>query len=156
MSIIFLVTLFLMSNYSVFAQVDTTIAGTDTTITTTLINTSPLETEKKEINLSETAKKLCARWDLTEYKENGKAQELPNYEIEFLINGHYNAIEEEEYDEGTWIMNEDNSKIIFDAGTEYQEEWTILNIDAKMIKVKFTSEGKRYEYTFGPYVEYKP
>jgi len=51
---------------------------------------------------------------------------------------------------------EDNSKIIFDEGTQYQEEWAIVSADAKTFKIRFTSEGKKYEYTFVPYVEWKP
>lgn len=135
---------------------DTTATKVDTTGITSEVIQVPVETVRKEIELSETAKMLCARWDLSEYRENGKVQELPNYEIEFSPDGKYNALEEQDYDEGYWTMSEDNSKIIFDKGTQYQEEWTIVSVDAKTFKIKFTSDGKRYEYTFVPYVEWKP
>lgn len=135
---------------------DTTIVGNDTTITTTLYEFETPDSEAKEIILSETGKMLCARWDLSEYRENGKVQELPNFEIEFFTNGKYNMLEEQDYIEGMWQLSEDNSKIIFDEGTEYSEEWTIVNTDAKAFKVKFSAEGKKYEYTFVPYVEWKP
>lgn len=154
-SIIYLITFFVFFNSIAFGQ-DTTIVGTDTTITITLYDFTAPDSEKKEIALSETGKILCARWDLSEYKENGRTDELPNFELEFFPDGTYNMLEEQDYMEGTWIMSEDNSKIIFDEGTEYSDEWTIVNVDAKMFKVKFTSEGKRYEYTFVPYVEWKP
>jgi len=148
--------LFLFFHFTAFGQVDTTVTKVDTTGITSEVIPAPVETVKKEIVLSETASMLCARWDLSEYRENGKVQELPNYEIEFFPDGKYNAMEESDYDEGWWIMSEDNSKIIFDEGTQYQEEWTIVNADTKTFKIRFTSEGQKYEYTFVPYVEWKP
>ncbi|MCX6163674.1 MAG: hypothetical protein NTU73_02240 [Ignavibacteriae bacterium] len=160
-TLIFFLAIFVLGDISVFAQSDTTIVKADTIIMKSDITLSPSETYTTELNttettLSGTAKMLCARWDLSEYRENGKIQELPNYEIEFLPNGTYNAMEESDYDEGAWILSEDNSKIIFDADTEYREEWTIVSLGDKLIKVKFTSDGNKYEYMFGPYVEWKP
>ncbi len=140
-------------NFSLKAQVETNSTKSDSTETTSEVSPTPVE---KEIALSETAKILCVRWDLAEYRENGKVQELPNYEIEFFSNGKYNALEETDYDEGFWTLSNDNSKIIFDEGTKYQEEWNIISIDAKMFKVKFNSERIKYEYTFVPFVEWKP
>jgi hypothetical protein len=154
-----LISFFVISIFScsfIYAQADTTATKVDTVTTTMEAAPILVVKEVKEINLSETAKMLCARWDLSEYRENGKVQELPNYELEFFSDGKYNALEEQDYDEGYWTMSDDNSKIIFDEGTEYREEWTVVSVDAMMFKVRFTSEGKKYEYTFVPYVEWKP
>lgn len=98
---------------------------------------------------------IINKWEITEYKENGKIQELPNYEIEFFPDGTYSAIEEEEFDNGVWSLGENNGKLIFDENSINREEWSIVSMDAKKIVVKFTDEGKTYEYTFIPWVKRK-
>lgn len=105
--------------------------------------------------LNETNEFIINKWEITEYKENGKVQELPNYEIEFFSDGTYSAIEEEEFDNGVWSLGENNGKLIFDENSINREEWSIVSMDAKNIVVKFTDEGKTYEYTFIPWVKRK-
>ena len=105
--------------------------------------------------LNETNSFIINKWEITEYKENGKVQELPNYEIEFFSDGTYAAIEEEEFDNGVWSLGENNGKLIFDENSINREEWSIVSMDAKKIVVKFTDEGKTYEYTFIPWVKRK-
>lgn len=103
--------------------------------------------------LNESNAFIINKWEITEYKENGKVQELPNYEIEFFADGTYSAIEEEEFDNGVWSIGENNGKLIFDENSVNKEEWNIVSLDAKKIVVKFTDEGKTYEYTFIPWVK---
>lgn len=96
---------------------------------------------------------IINKWEMSEYKENGKVQELPNYEIEFFEDGTYSAVEEDDFDEGMWNIDEGNTKFIFDDSSPYREEWNILSMDAKKIIFKFTDGGKTYEYTFVPWVK---
>jgi hypothetical protein len=148
MSIIFLVTLFLMSNYSVFAQADSTFVNTDSSV----VEPKPVLNIPKPV-LNESNAFIINKWEISEYKENGKVQELPNYEIEFFNDGTYSAIEEEEFDNGAWNLGANNSKLIFDDNSPNREEWNIVSMDAKKIVVKFTDEGISYEYTFIPWVK---
>lgn len=138
-----------MSYISVYAQKDTTyVISTDSSVVEpiSLMNNSNL-------TLNKTKTFIINKWDLSEYKENGKVQELPNYEIEFFDDGTYTAIEEEEFDNGKWNLSEDNSLIIFDINTINQEEWIIESIDATRIVVKLSDGGRTYEYTFIPGVK---
>jgi len=95
---------------------------------------------------------LCRYWELKEYKENGKTQELPEFFIEFRSDGSYYSIEEDEPDSGVWTFSDDNSKIIFDINTEAEDEWVIVNLEENKLVVKFSSEGKNYQYTLLPAV----
>jgi hypothetical protein len=103
--------------------------------------------------LNETNSFIINKWEISEYKENGKVQDLPNYEIEFFEDGSYQAVEEEDFDNGAWNLGENNSQIIFDDNSPNREVWNIVSFDAKKIVVKFTSEGSTYEYTFIPWVK---
>ena len=93
---------------------------------------------------------FCKDWELTEYKEDGKVQELPDYLIEFKADGTYVSVEEGENDKGTWTLNDDSSCIIFDKGTPDEDIWTIINFDNTNLTVKFTDSGKKYQYILVP------
>jgi len=103
--------------------------------------------------LNETNSFIINKWEINEYKENGKVQELPNYEIEFFEDGTYSAFEEEDIDNGTWNLGEGNAKLIFDDNTPNREEWNIIIFEPKKIVFKFSDEGKTYEYTFNHWVK---
>jgi hypothetical protein len=141
--------IFLICCFPVYGQEDSTRMVADSTINDEEIKTRDIP---KPV-LNETNAFIINKWEISEYKENGKVQELPNYEIEFFEDGSYAAIEEEEFDKGTWILGESNSKLIFDDNSPNREEWNIVSMDAKKIVVKFTDEGKTYEYTFIPWVK---
>ena len=95
---------------------------------------------------------LCRYWELKEYKENGKTQELPEFLIEFRSDGSYYSIEEDEPDSGVWTLNDDNTKIIFDANTPSEDAWYIVSLEETKLVIKFSSEGKNYQYTLLPAV----
>ena len=101
---------------------------------------------------SDIKSKLNKYWELKEFKENGKAQDLPEYLIEFKPDGTYYSIEEDEPDNGAWTLNDDNTKIIFDKDTQDEEVWTIISLEDSKLVVKFTNEGKNYQYTLLPAV----
>lgn len=146
---IFILTLFCLSGKSLYAQEDSTRMVVDSTLNDE--ETKPTGIPKPVLN--ETNSFIINKWEITEYKENGKVQELPNYEIEFFEDGTYAAIEEEEFDNGVWNIGENNGKLIFDENSVNREEWNIVSMEAKKIVVKFTDEGKTYEYTFIPWVK---
>jgi hypothetical protein len=141
--------IFLVCCFPVYAQEDSTRMVADSTINDEEIKTRDIP---KPV-LNESNAFIINKWEISEYKENGKVQELPNYEIEFFEDGTYAAIEEEEFDNGAWNIGDNNSKIIFDDNTPNREEWNIVSMDAKKIVVRFTDEGKTYEYTFIPWVK---
>jgi hypothetical protein len=147
-SLIFFIVIFLACSFSVFAQTDSTAIQMDSTTG----NPEQVITSTKSV-LTGNGIFIINRWEISEYKENGKIQELPNYEIEFFDDGTYTAIEEEEFDNGKWSLSEDNSLIIFDINTISQEEWIIESIDSVKIVVKLSDEGNMYEYTFVPWVK---
>jgi hypothetical protein len=134
---------------SVFAQEDSTRMVVDSTVTDEEIKTPDIP---KPV-LNETNSFILNKWEISEYRENGKLQELPNYEIEFFEDGTYAAIEEEEFDNGVWNLGGNNTQLIFDDNSPNREVWNIVSMDAKKIVVKFTDEGKTYEYTFIPWVK---
>ena len=101
---------------------------------------------------SDIKSKLNKYWELKEFKENGKTQDLPEYLIEFKPDGTYYSIEEDEPDNGAWTLNDDNTKIIFDKDTQDEEVWTIISLEDSKLVVKFTNEGKNYQYTLLPAV----
>jgi hypothetical protein len=146
--ITYIILIFVFCNSSVYSQTDTSKVSADTTVAD---ETPFIEIPKPVLN--ETNSFIINKWEISEYKENGKVQELPNYEIEFFEDGSYAAIEEEEFDNGAWNLGENNSKIIFDENSPSREEWNIVSMDAKKIVVRFTDEGKTYEYTFIPWVK---
>ena len=96
---------------------------------------------------------LCKKWELKELKENGKTQDLPDFQIFFSEDGTYSLIEEDDTDNGVWAFSEDNSKVIFDKDTPDQDEWTIVTLEKEKLNFKLTEEGKKYEYIFIPYKE---
>lgn len=141
--------LFLIFCFPAFAQTDSTyVIGSDSTVV------KPEQTKVFPVPiLNESNSFILNKWEINEYKENGKVQELPNYEIEFFEDGTYTAIEEEEFDNGTWNLSPENSKLIFDDNTPNREEWNIISFDANKIVFRFTDEGKTYEYTFNHWVK---
>jgi len=141
--------LFLIICFPVFAQEDSTRMVVDSTLTDEEIKT--VEIPKPVLN--ETNSFIINKWEINEYKENGKVQELPNYEIEFFEDGTYSAFEEEDIDNGTWNLGEGNAKLIFDDNTPNREEWNIIIFEPKKIVFKFSDEGKTYEYTFNHWVK---
>jgi hypothetical protein len=147
--LIFVFAILIFSGSKIYAQEDSTRMVVDSTLTDEEIKTS--EITKPVLN--ETNSFIINKWEINEYKENGKVQELPNYEIEFFEDGTYSAIEEEDFDTGTWILGEGNSKLIFDDNTPNREEWNIISFDSKKIVFKFSDEGKTYEYTFNHWVK---
>lgn len=96
--------------------------------------------------------KLYRYWELREFKENEKVQVLPEFLIEFRQDGSYYSIEENEPDNGLWTLSNDNSKIIFDIDTPNRDEWTIISIEDSKLMIKFSNEGKNYQYTLLPAV----
>lgn len=96
--------------------------------------------------------KLYRYWELREYKENGKAQDLPEFLIEFKSDGNYYSIEEDEPDTGTWVISDDETKIIFDKDTENEDVWNIISLEDSKLVVKFSNEGRSYQYTLLPAV----
>ena len=133
----------------IYAQEDSTRMVVDSTITDEEIKSNDIP---KPV-LNEANSFIINRWELSEYRENGKIQELPDYVIEFFDDGTYSAIEEEEYDNGIWNLGENNSKIIFDDNSPNREEWNITGMDAKKIVFRFADGGKTYEYIFIPWVK---
>jgi hypothetical protein len=93
---------------------------------------------------------LCKNWVLKEYKENGKAQNLYEYEIEFFTNGKYVETEEGETEKGVWEFNENNTAIVFDKSTLDQDEWIIEILEAGKFSVKFSDEDKNYRFIMIP------
>lgn len=96
---------------------------------------------------------LCKEWVLKEYYENGKIQDIYDYEIEFKKNGTYKEEEEGEAGKGTWELNENSTSIIFDKNTLDQDEWIIVGFDADKLTVKFTDEEKNFKFILAPYKE---
>jgi hypothetical protein len=93
---------------------------------------------------------LCREWVLKEYYENGKIQDLYDYEIELKKNGTYKEEDEGESGKGTWELNENSTSVIFDKGTLDQDEWIIVSIDADKLVVKFSDEDKNYKFLLVP------
>jgi hypothetical protein len=148
-AVIFFLALFCFGGKALHAQEDSTRMVVDSTITDEEIKSTDIP---KPV-LNETNSFIINKWEISEYKENGKVQDLPNYEIEFFEDGSYQAVEEEDFDNGAWNLGENNSQIIFDDNSPNREVWNIVSFDAKKIVVKFTSEGSTYEYTFIPWVK---
>jgi len=148
-AVIFFLALFCFGGKALYAQEDSTRMVVDSTITDEEIKSTDIP---KPV-LNETNSFIINKWEISEYKENGKVQDLPNYEIEFFEDGSYQAVEEEDFDNGAWNLGENNSQIIFDDNSPNREVWNIVSFDAKKIVVKFTSEGSTYEYTFIPWVK---
>jgi hypothetical protein len=148
-TVIFFLALFCFGGKALYAQEDSTRMVVDSTITDEEIKSTDIP---KPV-LNETNSFIINKWEISEYKENGKVQDLPNYEIEFFEDGSYQAVEEEDFDNGAWNLGENNSQIIFDDNSPNREVWNIVSFDAKKIVVKFTSEGSTYEYTFIPWVK---
>ena len=141
--------LFLLFNFVAKAQEDTLRMVVDSTMSNE--ETTTVDIPKPVLN--ETNNFIINKWEISEYKENGKVDELPNYEIEFFEDGTYSAIEEEDFDNGTWNIGANNSSIIFDELSTFSEVWNIVTLEPKKIVVRFSSEGKTYEYTFIPWVK---
>ena len=91
---------------------------------------------------------LLKSWVLKDYKENGKTQDLYEYEIEFFANGKYVETEEEETSKGIWELN-DNS-IVFDKNSLDQDEWLIVNFEPGKLIIKFSDEDKNYQFVLEP------
>jgi hypothetical protein len=94
---------------------------------------------------------LLKSWVLKEYKENGKTQELYDYEIEFFANGKYVETEDEETSKGLWELN-DNS-IMFDKNSLDQDEWLIVSFEPEKLIIKFSDEDKNYQFLMVPLKE---
>lgn len=158
----YVILLLFLSSSIVLSQTDTNVVKTDTTIVNTDTTITNIETESVDESapvdvprpvLNETNSFILNKWELSEYRENGKIEELPDYVIELFEDGTYSAIEEEDIDYGTWNLGENNSSIIFDDNTQNREVWNIVSLEPKKIMVRFMSEGKAYEYTFIPWVK---
>ena len=102
-----------------------------------------------------TKENLIKMWVLKEYKENGKIQDLYEYEIELRLNGSYSETEEDETTKGTWELNENNTSIVFDKNTLDQDEWLIVNLEPEKLTVKFSDEDKNYQFILIPSKEKK-
>jgi len=97
-----------------------------------------------------TKEALCKNWVLKEYKENGKNQELYEYEIEFFANGKYVEEEEGELDKGVWELNENKTVIVFDKNTLDQDEFLIVSFEPKKMVVKLFDETNYYQFILVP------
>ena len=93
---------------------------------------------------------LCKVWVLKDFKEDGKAQDLYDYEIEFKSNGVYKETEEGDTEKGVWELNDSGSSIIFDKGTLDQDEWLIVNLNSDKLIVKFSNEDKNCQFILVP------
>jgi len=100
-----------------------------------------------------TKETICKEWVLKEYYENGKIQDIYDYEIEFKKNGTYKEEEEGEAGKGTWEFNENFTSIIFDKNSLDQDEWIIVSFDTDKLTVKFTDEEKNFKFILAPYKE---
>lgn len=96
---------------------------------------------------------ICKVWVLNEYYENGKKQDLYDYEIEFRQNGTYKETEEGEADKGSWEFNENLTSFVFDKNSLDQDEWIIVSFDADKLVVKFSDEDKNYKFVLIPFKE---
>jgi hypothetical protein len=94
---------------------------------------------------------LLKTWVLKDYKENGKSQDLYEYEIEFFANGKYVETEEEETSKGIWELND--KSIVFDKNSLDMDEWIIESFDAEKLVVKFSDEEKNYQFVLVPLKE---
>ncbi|MBI5402085.1 MAG: lipocalin family protein [Ignavibacteriae bacterium] len=94
---------------------------------------------------------LCREWVLTEYYENGKIQDIYDYEIEFKKNGKYKEEDDGEAGKGTWELNENSTSFIFDKNTLDQDEWIIESFSPDKLVVKFSDEDKNYKFVLVPY-----
>ena len=93
---------------------------------------------------------LCKVWTLKDFKENGKSQDLYEYEIEFKLNGSYKESEEGDTEKGAWEMNEAGTAIIFDKNTLDQDEWLIVSMDAEKLIIKFSDDDKVCQFILVP------
>lgn len=91
---------------------------------------------------------LLKTWVLKDYKENGKTQDLYEYEIEFFANGKYVETEEEETSKGIWELN-DNS-IVFDKNSLDQDEWLIVNFEPGKLIIKFLDVDRNCQFVLEP------
>lgn len=96
---------------------------------------------------------LCKEWVLTEYYENGKIQDIYDYEIEFKKNGKYKEEDDGEAGKGTWELNENSTSFVFDKNTLDQDEWIIVSFTPDKLIVKFSDEDKNYKFVLVPYKE---
>jgi len=93
---------------------------------------------------------LCKTWNLKELTENGKSQDLYEYQIVFNADGTYSETEEGDIEKGIWELNDNSTSIIFDKNTPDQDEWVIVNFDNEKLIVKFTDEDKNFQFTLIP------
>lgn len=100
-----------------------------------------------------TKENLVKMWVLKEWKENGKVQNMYDYEIEFFANGKYVETEEGETEKGKWEFNENKTSIVFDINTLDQDEWLIVNFEPEKLVVKFSDDDKSYQFTLIPLKE---
>jgi len=96
---------------------------------------------------------LCKEWILTDYYENGKIQDIYEYEIEFKKNGTYKEEDDGETGKGTWELNENSTSLIFDKNTLDQDEWIIVSFSPDKLVVKFSDDDKNYKFVLVPYKE---
>lgn len=99
----------------------------DTTVTDTIIEEEPTATEI-----------LTKKWRVAEAYVN---QNTPDYSSEGLtfdvfFNGSYHL--STGYD-GTWRFNEDETHIIWDEGTSYEQDFELIQFDENIIEANFKS-----------------
>jgi len=100
---------------------------------------------------------ICRKWALSEYRENGETAKSPAIYLIFKNDGSYKYKEKEDFsgkdsdsdvDEGVWIITEKN-EIIFDKGTDDEEIWTIILLEAQKLVVKYKEKDLNVQCTFG-------
>jgi hypothetical protein len=96
---------------------------------------------------------VCKVWVLKEFYENGKKQDLYDYEIEFRQNGTYKETEEGETEKGIWEFNEGLTSFVFDKNTLDQDEWIIVTYETEKLIVKYSDEDKNYKFVLIPFKE---
>ncbi|MDD5362322.1 MAG: hypothetical protein PHN88_09330 [Ignavibacteria bacterium] len=99
---------------------------------------------------------LCTKWMLSEYTENGVKTDSPVIYIMFKNSGQYIYKEESDFtnensdtDIGVWILT-DKNEIVFDKGTDDEEIWNIVSIDASKLVVKYTEDNTIVQGVFIP------
>jgi hypothetical protein len=96
---------------------------------------------------------LCKTWQTEEVFLNGKAvdpQDITEIVVTFNEDGTYKYWEENEPDDGVWILENNGTRIVFDKGTSDEMFYDILLLEAAKLEVKFSYEKKSYKYTFKP------
>jgi hypothetical protein len=95
--------------------------------------------------------KLSKKWKLIEKKASGEVVlPTPDWTMEFINDGTYFFIQSNNTETGLWDISEDRINIILTKPDKSQEQWQIIEVSDKALKVRYYVWNDE-EYSYNPY-----